>query len=126
MTDCTDDIRELSDDEAEEMLKYDNEGWWNCPHCGLNYYQHRFGDVPKCRICKDHPYMVRIVRKYKYYYRERPAGSSNPTHFDILVTDADKNSCCLGQFPIEITDLWMARRFCEVMNDKETHDADQN
>jgi hypothetical protein len=98
------------------MKNYGSEGWYECKHCGEEYFQFSCMNLPSCNKCKDNPLMDKVEMEYKYNYRERPAGSHNPTHFEILAYKKDGNGCCKGSFPVLFDDLYMARRFCEVMN----------
>ena len=99
------------------MKDYGYEGWYNCKHCDTDYFQlYAMGHAPDCPNCKDHPVMGRVEMEYKYDYRERPAASNNPTHFEVLAYKKGGNGCCRARFPMLFDDLYMARRFCEVMN----------
>jgi hypothetical protein len=92
-------------------------GWYTCK-CGNRYFHPYKSDFSiYCKICPDNPRMELEKIEYHYYFRELPTNSNCPTSFEILASLKGKG-CCRAKFPILFDDYYMAKRFCEVMNNE--------
>jgi hypothetical protein len=100
------------------MRNYKQAGWYFCKHCGYRIYISIFEYLPCCDNCRDKPYLELERMELHFGYKEI-GERDNPTSFEVYAYD--KSNDFHHNFNVGITfdNLYVARRFCEVMNREE-------